>query len=254
MASEPLLSGISAELLLTTPTLLCATTWRVTCDPSDPYSGFSVCHYTGDTPDHWQACRRLLAQSLSVDQEAIVIPRQTHSTRVALIDRLPVDTTTIDDVDAVVTTLHGVVLGVNTADCLPLLLFDSTVGVIAAVHCGWRGIVGGIVENTIQAMASLGADVTSLHAIIAPHIRECCFEVGDEVAVQFSPAESDVYPNGKCHVNLSLAVANRLTALGLPASHITDSGACTRCHPDRYFSARAHGIASGRNFTFITQR
>ena len=115
-----------------------ATTFRGLSKADDAYSGFSLCHYVGDEASHWQQCRDELASCLGISADMVVVPRQTHSARVAVVDSVPVDSRDIDGVDAVVTALQGVAVGVNTADCLPLLLCDEKAGVVCAGRCVCR--------------------------------------------------------------------------------------------------------------------
>lgn len=246
VSSVPVVSLYESDLVYA------GTTFRGVSVADDSYSGFSLCHYVGDEASHWQQCRAELASWLGISEHNIIVPRQTHSARVAFIDDVPVDDRDIDGVDAVVTTLHGVAVGVNTADCLPLLLCDEKVGVVCAVHAGWRGAVGGVVGNALDRMVLAGASPGDIHGFIAPHIGVCCFEVGEEVACQFHPDDVVYHQDGeKPHVNLSGAVTRILVSKGVPRENITDIGECTRCRSDRYFSARARGVASGRNFSFI---
>lgn len=219
----------------------------------DAYSSFNLCHYTGDSPEHTDGCRRMLADELGIDAECIIVPRQTHSTDVVTIDSLPSDTSVIEGVDGVVTTLRGVAVGVSTADCVPVIAVDFLAGVAGAFHAGWRGAVGGIVGKGIAAMVAAGAVAGRIEAYIGPSICCGCFEVGEEVARCF-PAECFVRRESwpKPHVDLPLYVVRSLLSAGLREENISGfSGEmCTRCHPKTYFSARAAGINSGRNFTF----
>lgn len=248
VASVPLLS------LYDSGEVYAATTFRGLSRADDVYSGFSLCHYVDDETSHWQQCRDELASCLGISADMVVVPRQTHSARVAVVDSVPVDSRDIDGVDAVVTALQGVAVGVNTADCLPLLLCDEKAGVVCAVHAGWRGTVGGVVENAVDCMVRAGASAGDIHGFIAPHIGVCCFEVGDEVACRFHPEDVVHHADEKPHVNLSAAVVRILVSKGVPRENITDIGECTRCRSDRYFSARALGVASGRNFSFIIKQ
>lgn len=215
-----------------------------------PYSGFNPCHYTGDSPEHVDGCRKKLADYLGVSTDAIVLPRQTHSSRCKIIERIPVVADDIYGVDAVVTRLCGVAIGVSTADCVPILLVDPEAGVIGAVHAGWRGAAGGVVENAIAAMISIGAVPARIKAAMGPCICVDCFEVGEEVAAQF-PESCVMRGFPKPHVDLPGYVAGVLTKCGVMEGNISMPGKCTRCFSDRYFSARALGVNSGRNFTFI---
>ncbi|MCC8072319.1 MAG: peptidoglycan editing factor PgeF [Bacteroidales bacterium] len=216
----------------------------------DSYSGFNVCHYVGDREEHVSECRRALALHLRVALDHIIIPRQVHSARVAVITSLPVDTEMLEEVDGVVTNLRGLVIGVSTADCLALLLVDTRAGVVGAIHAGWRGALAGVIANGVKAMETLGADPSRIRVAMGPSICKDCFEVGEEVAVQF-PAEVVDRSYPKPHIDLALFACRQLENLGIPPSNIQGPPSCTRCHPRRHFSARALGIASGRQFTFV---
>ena len=216
------------------------------------YDGFNVCHYTGDDPAHIESCRMDLSETTGIEKDCWVIPRQTHSTVVRVIDGTPADLD-FEGVDGVVTSLRGLAVGVSTADCIPLIMVDPVAGVIAAIHAGWRGAVGGIVEAGVDAMERLGADVSRIRTYFGPAICVDCFEVGEEVAVRF-PEECIVrFSDGRRpHVDLPAYVRRELLRCGLSPENVGhfDNHLCTRCHPLRYFSARYSGVNSGRNFTF----
>lgn len=235
--------------------ILAATTWRgdEACH-EDPYSGFSLCHYTGDGETHFMKCRRRLTEWCGVGNDKLFVPRQTHSVNVAVITQQNIATVNIDNHDALVTDMPGIIIGVNTADCVPVIMYDPENRVVAAAHAGWRGAVGGIVENTMDAMTRLNADPRSIRAIICPAICAGCFEVGEEVAARFP--ENRVMRHNGCrpHVDLPGYVGDCMENKGVLRSNICQTGECTRCHPMKYFSARASGINSGRNFSFVMIR
>lgn len=214
----------------------------------DSYSGFSLCHYTGDRPEHFMSCRQSLADRMGIPEENLIIPRQTHGCLCRVIDRTPFPETELEGVDGLVTSLPDVVIGVNTADCLPVVMTDEDNGVVGVAHAGWRGALGGVVQSTLEAMLGSGADVGSVKVIMGPCICTECFEVGREVASQFPSA--NVVEYDKPHVDLAGYVRDRLMECGVRPENISLPGDCTRCRPELYFSARAMGVASGRNFTF----
>ena len=216
-----------------------------------PYSGFNICHYTGDDPDRVARCRESLSRYVGVSPGMLIVPRPTHSVNCQVIDSVPVSAESLEGVDALVTPLPGVAIGVSTADCVPVLLADPAAGIIGAAHAGWRGAIGGVVEVAVNAMVSLGAMPGCIKALMGPCICKDCFEVGDEVASLF-PEEYVVRVEGcKPHVDLLEYVASRLVACGIPCKAVTMPPACTRCNPDHYFSARRLGVNSGRNFSMI---
>ena len=232
-------------------------TKRATIRPDDPYGGFNACYYTNGDPTEVAACRHIL--SGAIGGKHIVMPRQMHTTRVACIDTL--DAPDPEGVDALVTSLHGVALAINTADCVPVLMADASAGVIAAAPSGWRGTVGHIAVATLDKMLALGATYNNVKVVMGPSICAECFEVGPEVAEQFDRefgSGHDIVLTRpgwlRPHVDLRRAIAIDLMRTGIPAENIdTTTAPCSLCNPGDWWSARHLGINSGRTTTLIVQ-
>ncbi len=147
--------------------------------------------------------------------------------------------------DGLVTAAAGVVLGVLSADCVPILMADNESGVVGALHAGWRGVIADIATAGVRAMVAAGAAASRLRAAMGPAIGGCCFEVDEELAerfVQRFPAAANHVRKGtpgKGFVDLKAVLRDRLIAAGLAPDAITSVGPCTRCAADRYFSRRA---------------
>jgi len=163
--------------------------------------------------------------------------RQIHSDKVwnahALTDRQ-------HEGDALATDDRRRRVGVRTADCLPILLLDAGRRAVAAVHAGWRGTAAAIVARAVEKMQlDFGSQPADIHAAFGPCIGECCYEVGPEVAAHFSTLFPE-WPaiTGKQHLDLPEANRRHLTAAGVPAAQIFDSGLCTFCLPEHFFSYR----------------
>ena len=226
---------------------------------TDPYSGNSVCDYIGDEPNHVATARAALASMLGIDTADIITPHQTHSSNVAVIPpegEMP----SLDGVDAIVTTRRGILLGINTADCVPVLFYAPDAGIIAAAHAGWRGTVAHIAAKTIAAMAKLGANAGNIRVFLGARICSKCFEVGEEVVEQFVAAglgdETIITRNaatGKAHIDLHAANIKILQSCGVEPYNIQCSARCSKEDPALY-SARRMGIASGRTLTAILLR
>ena len=242
-------------------------TQRGEVDTSNPYSRWNLCHYTGDVAQHVFDSRLELCQLLGIDYDHLIMPRQTHSCRVTAFDEKLVAAPSrirklmLDGVDALVTTVPSVCIGVNTADCVPIALADPINGVIAIAHAGWRGTVGHIAEETVKVMEAVGAKASNILATMGVSICQECFEVGDEVVREFEQAGFDISlimrrntTTGKAHINLQEANRQVLISADVPAHNITLPNHCSRCESNRYFSARRLGIASGRTFTGIILR
>lgn len=152
--------------------------------------------------------------------------------------------------------MHDVCIGVSTADCIPILLYDPEHHAAAAVHAGWRGTVMRIAEKSIRQMTlDYGTRPELLEAVIGPGISQEAFEVGDEVYDAFReagfPMSEIARKQEKWHIDLWAANYLQLENCGLRINHIQVSGICTYRHCEEYFSARRLGIASGRIFTGI---
>jgi polyphenol oxidase len=166
--------------------------------------------------------------------------------------------------DGLITDVPGVLLGVGTADCVPVLVVDVTTRVVAAFHAGWRGTVARIVERGITMMhEEYGSQAADMVAAVGPSIGPCCYTVGEEVCSEFGrqfryAKELFVRPTDSGGVRLNLWEANRRQLLdaGVAEASIAMMRECTACARNqsgrlRYFSHRAeHGIA-GRMLNVI---
>ena len=242
-------------------------TMRGEVDRRNTYSGVNLCDYVGDDALRVLDARIRLSMTLGVDLDDLVMPRQTHSCRVAKIDAdfmnsdIDQQETALEGVDALVSRLSGVVIGVNTADCVPIVLADAQAGVIAVAHAGWRGTAGRILKSVVDEMCRQGAKPDHIQAAMGPSICQDCFEVGDEVVEAFGQAGFDLdsivmrnETTGKAHIDLRAANLAVLVAAGVPACNIVTSRHCSRCEHQRFFSARRLGIDSGRTFTGICRK
>ena len=231
-------------------------TERGLVDMDKPYDGFNITWYTDDDPKHIADCRQALCQMLDIDNQHLVLPRQVHDTKVAEVtaDNLG---DKFDGIDALITTLPRTCIGVSTADCVPILIYDAHTRAIAAAHAGWRGTVAHIGQKTVAAMKErYGSNPADMKVLIGPSIGPDAFEVGDEVYEAFAEAHFDMSriahrPAQKWHIDLWQANALDMQQAGISASSIEIAAVCTHQHYDQFFSARRLGIKSGRIYTAI---
>jgi YfiH family protein len=156
--------------------------------------------------------------------------------------------------DAAVTSLRGVVLGVQTADCVPILIADEEGRAAAAIHAGWRGTAAGIAGSTVRRLVDkYQLEPKTLRAAIGPHIGVCCYEVGEDVAGAFDfPAAIERREDwAKPHLNLSTANLQQLVSAGIPLSQIETSSLCTKCREDLFHSFRRDGKRMGHMLSVI---
>ncbi len=208
----------------------------------DIYASLNCGRGSDDAKDAVAENRRLVAEYFGRDSGDLLTLYQIHSPRVAYVtdawapDEAP-------QADAMVTKTPGVVLGILTADCAPVLFSDRTGTVVGAAHAGWRGAFGGVLEATVEEMIRQGADENGISAAIGPCISQAAYEVGDEFRATFLDAEGgnaaffvEGEREGHWQFDLVSYVATRLRALGV--SPETDAAACTYQNEARYFSYR----------------
>lgn len=160
------------------------------------------------------------------------------------------------EADALITNRVAQSIGVRTADCVPLLLLDSKNRAIAAVHAGWRGTASEIVERTIEHLnASFGTEPADVFAAIGPCVRACCYEVGEEVARKFAKMFPEWGEEDLAKRQLDLVEGNcrQMISAGIPAGQIFDSGLCTTCQSECFYSFRREPANPGRMISAISR-
>jgi hypothetical protein len=156
--------------------------------------------------------------------------------------------------DAGVVEGPGQLIGVETADCLPVLLVDPDRRVAVAIHAGWRGTAARVVAEAVRAMAATGSDPRSLVAAIGPGIGVCCFEVGPELRAEFSAEEQAFFragSGGRLRLDLRGLNQGQLAAAGVAEDRIGHVRECTCCRPRDYFSYRRDGSGTGRMLNYV---
>lgn len=221
------------------------------------YASFNCNHYCGDVPDKVERNRELLCSLLPVYPRMLVVPHQTHDTVVKVVDEAFLRLSSeeqlkqLEGVDAMISDMKQVCLCISTADCIPVLCYDTRQKVIAAIHAGWRGTVKRIVEKTLDKMVELyGTKGEDVQAYIGPGISLDAFEVGDEVYEAFETAGFDMAciarRDEKWHLDLWEANRMQLLSKGVKKENVEVAGICTYQNYTDFFSARRLGIRSGR--------
>lgn len=175
--------------------------------------------------------------TLGLNYENLIGVEQIHGAAVAVVGpehRGQI----IKSVDALVTKTPGLILGIRTADCFPVSFSDQIAGICAVAHAGWRGIVAGVIENTVQAMIKNGATVANIAVNIGAGIQVCHFEVKDDVAVQFT--ESLENRQDKKFVNLKKEILRHLVSQGINKNNVLADARCTVCDLNLFSHRRDH--------------
>ena len=186
----------------------------------------------------------------------VIYLKQVHSDKI-FIYRKNEGSIKDNEGDAIITNEKGVIIGVFTADCVPIILVDETKGVGAAIHSGWRGTFDSITFKTIKRMEEeYNIDVKNTKAYIGPHIRKCCYEVSEELKLKFIDKKNNIDVetlfNGN-NLNLEACILDDLKRAGICENNINTLDLCTYCNEDvKLHSYRKSAGAYGRMFAFIT--
>ncbi len=197
----------------------------------------------------------------------VVTVHQVHGTEVLVLDRRSSRSLIAEGgespanahgYDAIVTNQPGVLVAVETADCVPILLLDPVRGVSASVHAGWRGTLGGIVPKTVAVMQNrFGCSLRSIRAAIGPSIGVCCYEVNGTVlaplkkSVPYWAEVVEEEKGTKAHLDLRGLNRRQLEEVGIGQARIESVNLCTACHPDLFYSYRRDGAGTGRMISGI---
>jgi YfiH family protein len=158
------------------------------------------------------------------------------------------------EADAGIASAPGWILGVETADCLPVLLVDPEARRVAAVHAGWRGTAAGVAARAVEALRAAGSRPEHLLAALGPAIGPCCYEVGDELRASFGDGGSEFFkpgPRGRPHLDVRAANRRQLVESGVRPERIEEVDECTCCRADLYHSYRRSGPGAGRMLSFV---
>ncbi len=251
-----------------------------------PFATLNLAFHVGDEEGAVRRNRETVYRHLNLQPGNVVIAEQVHGAAVAVVDRRyagvgALGPPELPNVDALITAVPGLVLGGLFADCVPVYLYDPVRQVIGLIHAGWRGTAAGIAARAVDVMVrTFGTRPEDCLAAMGPAIGPCCYRVGDDVARAFwslygadgcpclKPAEEGRPPHGTQgrggprgedssartgRWRLDLLLANRrwLVAAGLRETRIVDSGLCTACRTDLFFSHRRSGGRTGRCGAFI---
>lgn len=230
------------------------------------FKSLNLGNFSDDNPLNIFENRSLLAQKYFLQPEDLITPHQTHGSEVLLIDQqlLSSEKSEIIEklygIDATITNERGIFLCVTTADCVPILLYDTKNSAIAAIHAGWRGTVGRIVEKTIDKMKlHFGTQTADLIVAIGPAIGIDNYEVGKEVEEIFKengfhlskPLSFRNPKTQKIHLDVKEINRQELIRLGVPTHQIEKTKYDTYKNKRLFFSARRQTVHSGRMLSGI---
>ncbi|MFC1538765.1 peptidoglycan editing factor PgeF [Candidatus Latescibacterota bacterium] len=227
--------------------VVCGFTTRNGGVSSSPFNSLNLGFNTPDESANVEKNHSLIHKFLHIERNRTALMEQVHGSNIAVVSeggRYPLT-------DGLITSKPNIMLGVLIADCIPLLLNDSKLNVIGAIHCGWRPIVDGIAKKAIEIfVGQLGSDLSSVTAILGPSAGPCCYEINGELASQLKQS-SVIKRNGKLYADLRSELCFNLMRAGINQSNIEVIHDCTICNGSLYFSHRRDGINAGRMMGYI---
>ncbi len=206
------------------------------------YSSLNVSFNSADNPHNIIKNRKIVSETLGVNSEKVFFLNQKHTNKVVFFD----DKTTVNEIrkveaDAFITNKKNTGIGIVTADCAPILAFDSESGFIAAIHAGWKGALTGICENTILKLKKNGVDTKKLAVAIGPCISKKSYEVQDDMVEKFltiDPSFENSFDrvDGKIFFDLAGFIKIRFEEMGIYNIEVIDM--CTYADEKMFFSNR----------------
>lgn len=217
-----------------------------------PKEALNLTNFKGDTPENVAENRRRFLKAIGAEGATIVTARQTHSTDRCFIKSIEQAHSFRNECDAMMTRLSDVLLGIQTADCLPILIADTETRVMAAIHAGWRGTASRITERAVaDLMLQHGLSPRHCIAALGPTACKQCYEVGEDVIERFK-SEFRYWPSllvnfkegGKAHLDIRAANVQQLLFCGFTEDSIYVADYCTIHQNDLFFSHRSEGRTS----------
>ncbi|MCX7926790.1 MAG: peptidoglycan editing factor PgeF [Candidatus Omnitrophica bacterium] len=200
--------------------------------------------------------RRQFLQRCGIELEELVCANQIHGCQIVRIDTPDKGkgafdkATAIDSTDALITNQRRIAIGVLTADCLPITLYDPDTKSIGIIHAGWRSTLQRITSLTIERMQQeFKSNPKNLRVFLGPALRCCCYQVKEEF-LEIFPEQTSI-KNGKLWFDLVAANVSQLVSLGVENEHIVDCRLCTSCRKDLFFSYRKEGSTSSRFMSVV---
>jgi len=214
-----------------------------------PSRALNLAYFKGDEKDAVAENRRRFLKAMGAEGVQIITARQTHSTERCTIESAQQARGPQPECDAMITRMSDVLLGVQTADCLPVLIADTKSGAVAGIHAGWRGTAGRITERTIaDLMLSAGVNPRDCIAALGPTACAECYEVGEDVIERYKSEFGywrnllvNFKENGKAHLDIRAANVQQLMFCGFSEDRIHVAEFCTMHQNELFFSYRKEG-------------
>ncbi len=238
--------------------IICAISTRIGGVSQKPYNSLNLAYHVGDNPSNVAENRRRFCYKLGIDVSSIVVANQVHSDNIEIIRSDQAGSgaystnNAVPNTDALITSSNAASIGVLTADCVPVMIFDPQTRTIGIAHAGWKGTILRIAQKTVLKMRSVfGVEPSNCLVMLGPSIMQCCYEVSDDILAKFD-AEFGVSTctNGD-KLDLHNAIRIQLMESGVKYNNIKSDQTCTACNLDIFYSHRAENGVTGRMMSII---
>jgi len=225
-----------------------------------PYNSLNLGLGTEDQPANIEGNRATFTRTFDLAPHQLLTVKQVHGDGVLLIDEPNPDLSHFlnIEVDAIVTNQLGIMIGILTADCFPILIWHKKMPIIAAIHAGWRGAANGLITKVVETICShFDCQAADLEAAVGPGIGAHNYEVDRPVRDAFRQGSghwneiSKETKLGHWQLDIPLSCQLQLEQTGLKPNNIDIAEECTCCHPELFFSHRRDNGVSGRQLGFI---
>lgn len=180
--------------------------------------------------------RKRFFQKIGISKNKIIAAEIVHGNKVEIVD--DASSEMILGADGLVTKSGSIFLSITIADCIPVYFYEPQQKIIGIAHCGWRGIIAGVAENTVEKIIELGGNIENIEIAFGPGINVCHFEIQDDVLNKFNDyPEFTIRKDEKIFVDLKGIIKKQLGNLNIAFENIEDNEECTM-ESDRYFSFR----------------
>jgi len=233
---------IRSTLLSQFPNIVFAMSTRQGAEPNAPF-GFNLGFNVGDDEARVEQQLTTFLAEFALSPDEVAFMEQVHDVHIAFAEKPGVYT----DTDAIVTRTPELALAIRVADCLPIVLYVPSEGLIAGIHAGWKGTAKQITTKTVQYLVDeYNVRASEVFAYIGPGAAACCYEVSAEVAALFPDSCVTARATGNPKLDLHKANVHQLLGAGLPEENIETDATCTICNSSLFHSHRRDGATSGR--------
>lgn len=236
--------------------LLSVVSTRIGGVSSKPYHELNMGYHVGDDHKRVTENRRIFCKAIGIELDSLVLAQQVHGDKIMVVDKEHAGCGAYDfesglaNTDALITNSNAVAIGILTADCVPVMLFDPIKKVIGVSHAGWKGSLSKIAAKTVLKMNEIyGTKPSDCLASIGPCICKNCYEVSDSIIEQFENTFNYKVKNKENKLDLLHIIKIQLNEIGV--KYISSMELCTACNLNLFYSHRAENGYTGRIISLL---